>query len=148
MGEEVFGTSYTINEEKRELLGTLEQLERDLDEAGIDIDEMTNAEVRKALNEIETYYQTDEFKGTSKLNNLVREVMASAEHDPQMMARAMQMLPEFKVTQDFGDVSIVVEEGVDTEGRPVKVTRKANRAFELAQKRKNMLKALKDCLGG
>ena len=148
MGEEVFGTSYTINEEKRELLGTLEQLERDLDEAGIDIDEMTNAEVRKALKKVETYYQTDEFKGTSKLNNLVREVMASAEHDPQMMARAMQMLPEFKVTQDFGDVSIVVEEGVDTEGRPVKVTRKANRAFELAQKRKNMLKALKDCLGG
>ena len=146
-GEEIFGTAYNIDESKRELLGALEQLARDLEMGQIDISEMSNAEVREALNKIETYFQRDKIDDTSEIDKLTAFVLSSAQHDPQMTARAQSMLPEFRETQDFGDVSFI-EEGVDTKGRPVRVTQKANRAFELAQKRKNMLQALKDCLGG
>ncbi len=148
-GEEIFGTAYNIDESKRELLGALEQLERDLEMGKIDISEMTNAQVREALNKIETYFQRDKIDPTEKseIDKLTELALSSAAHDPQMTARAQSMLPEFRETQDFGDVSFV-EEGVDTEGRPVVVTKDANREFRKAQKRKNMLQALKDCLHG
>ena len=148
-GEEIFGTAYNIDESKRELLGALEQLERDLEMGKIDISEMTNAQVREALNKIETYFQRDKIDPTEKseIDKLTELALSSAAHDPQMTARAQSMLPEFRETQDFGDVSFI-EEGVDTEGRPVVVTKDANREFRKAQKRKNMLQALKDCLHG
>jgi len=146
-GEEIFGDQFTINEEKRELLTALEQLSKMLDESGIEINDMTNAEVRAAMEAWETYYQSDEKIDSSELDKLTKLVLSSATHDPQMLARAQNLLPEFAPTQDFGDVELT-QVGETVDGRPVKVRTDANREFELAQKRKNMLKALKDCLGG
>jgi len=146
-GEEIFGDQFTINEEKRELLTALEQLSNMLDESGIEITDMTNAEVRAAIDEIVTHYQTDETLESSEIDELTELALSSAKHDPQMMARVQSLLPEFRATQDFGDVRFI-EEGLDEEGRPVRVTKDANREFEKASKRKNVLKALKDCLSG
>jgi len=146
-GEEIFGNQAYIDEDKRALLGALEELSNMLDQHGVDINDMTNAEVRKAMEEMETYYQTDDEIGSSELDALTKLVLASAQHDPQMLARAQSMLPEFAPTQDFGDVRLF-EAGLDEQGRPVRVSQTANRAFLRASKRKNTLKLLRDCVGG
>lgn len=146
-GEMIYGNQYTIREDQRELLTALEQLEQALGMAQIDITDMTNKQVRDALNKIETYYQSEKFDDTSELDKLTELALSSAIHDPQMTARAQSMLPEYRDIQDFGDVELT-EFGVDTEGRPVKVTQEANKAFRAAKRRRESLKLLKDCLGG
>ena len=147
-GEEIFGDQFTIREDQRELLGALEQLDRDLEMAKIDITDMTNAEVRKALNEIETYFQPDEPIDLTQLDMLTKIALEAPEHDPQMLARAQALLPPISPEQDFGDVSFTKDYTLAGTTQQLARTRTFNREFEIASKRKNTLKGLKDCLGG
>jgi hypothetical protein len=147
-GEELFGDQFAVREDQRELLGALEQLERDLEMAKIDITDMSNAEVRKALNEIETYFQLDEPIDTTELDELTKLVLSAAKHDPQMLARAQALLPALAAVQDFGDVQFTKDYTLAGTKQQIATTRTFNREFEIAAKRKNTLKDLKDCLGG
>ena len=148
-GDMIYGNQWTIDVKGRDISLAMESLAEMLDKQGIDYENMTNAEVRKAIDKIETFYQRDKIgdKEKSEIDKLTELALSSAIHDPQMMARAQSILPEFRETQDFGDVTLV-EHGVDTEGRPVKRTQDANKAFRQAARRRKSLKLLKDCLGG
>ena len=83
----------------------------------------------------------------SDLEKLTRLAFTAAEHDPSMLARLAEQLPEIAERQDFGDVAFVDTLELE-EGGQVTRTRKAQREFELASKRRNTLKKLKDCVGG
>jgi hypothetical protein len=145
-GEEIFGDQFAIREDQRELLGALEQLERDLEVAKIDITDMTNKEVRDALNAIETYYQTDEPIDTTELDELTTLALESPTHDPQMLTRAQALLPRISPEQDFGDVLFAKDYTLAETDEPFVGMLTANKEFEMASNRKNTLKALRDCL--
>ena len=145
-GELVHGDQFTIDEKKRELAIGLESLAEELDKAGIDITDMTNKEVRDAINAIETYYQPDDTIDTTKLNMLTKVALESAEHDPQMLARAVALLPRISPEQDFGDIKFTEDYTLAETDEGFVGTLTANKAFELASKRKDSLKMLKDCL--
>ncbi len=143
-GELIHGDQFTIDEVNRELADSLESLSEMLDRAGIDITDMTNKEVRDAIDAIETYYQTDDKIDTTQLNMLTKIALESAEHDPQMMARAQSMLPDIGPEQDFGDIKFA--EDYTLRGKRVTGTISANAQFKLATERRDSLKMLKKCL--
>ncbi len=145
-GELIFGNNFMVKEDKRELLTALEQLADMLDRHDIDVTEMTNAEVRAAIDALDTFYQTDEEIENAELDEMTRQLFRSAEHDPAMLARAVSSLLVIDPVQDFGDVTFT--DDVTIAGKPGTRTRTANREFEIAKKRKNVFKKLKDCLGG
>jgi hypothetical protein len=145
-GEELFGDQFAVREDQRELLGVLEQLERDLEMAKIDITDMTNKEVRDALNAIETYFQTDKPFDTTELDELTTLAIESPTHDPQMLTRARALLPPISPEQDFGDVQFAKDYTLAETDEPFVGMLTANKEFEIASERKNTLKALRDCL--
>jgi hypothetical protein len=148
-GEGIFGNQFTIDEKQRELRSQLLELANIIEQAGIDISDMTNKEVRDAIDAIETYFQQDdEVIETTELDKLTELVLSSAEHDPQMLARAQALLPALAAVQDFGDVKFTKDYTLAGTKERVTATRTANKEFELASKRKGTLKMLKDCLGG
>ena len=147
-GVEIFGKQFTIREDQRELLGALEQLERDLEMAKIDITDMTNQNVRDALNAIETYYQTDEPIDTTELDELTTLAIESPTHDQQILIRNRALLPKIAPEQDFGDVTFTKDYTLAGTKQQAAAPRTFNKEFEIASERKNTLKALKDCLGG
>lgn len=146
-GDLVFGDQFNVKTDQQELLGQLEQLASILDQYGIDISEMSNPEVRKALEEIESFYQTDDEIETSELEALTKLAFATAQHDPNMLAKLELSLPRIAPMQDFGDVQFTDEYTLPG-GQKVTRTRAANKEFEKAKKRKNVLEKLKECLGG
>lgn len=147
-GEDIFGTAYTIDEKQRELRSRLEELANILDQHGIDITDMTNAEVRAAIDSIETFFQTDEPIDTTQLEMLTKIALESPTHDPQMLSRAVAMLPPISPEQDFGDIKFTEDYTLAGTKQQVAATRTLNKEFEIAKERKNTLKKLKDCLGG
>jgi hypothetical protein len=146
-GDAVFSRTHAINTEEQELLGQLEQLAHFIEEAGIELDNMTNAEVRAALAEMDTFYQTDKDLDVNSLAGLTQLALESATHDPSLMAKLAARIPAIAEEQDFGDVRFT-----DTltlaGGKEVLHTRAANSDFRRAKKRSNVLQKLKDCLGG
>ncbi|NOR35868.1 MAG: hypothetical protein GQ577_03890 [Woeseiaceae bacterium] len=147
-GEDIFGTQAPINEKGRELRSRLLELENIIEQNAIDIANMSNAEVRAALDAIETYFQSDEPIDTTELTKLTELVFSAAQHDPQMLARAQALLPKLATEQDFGDISFTEDYTLAGTTYQLAATRTFNKEFEMASERKDTLKALKDCLGG
>jgi len=145
-GDPVFGSAFDVKQDQQELLSRLEELSNILDQNGIDIADMTNAEVRAAMEELDTYHQDDTKIDTETLGDLGDFVFLSAEHDPQMLARAAAMLPHIAPIQEFGDIQFT--DPVTVKGKPMLHTRSANQEFRRATMRKTLLEKLKDCLGG
>lgn len=146
-GDLVFGNQFNVKTDQQELLGQLEQLASILDQYGIDPSELTNAEIRQKMSEIESFYQTDKGLEVTDLELLTKLAFSTAQHDPQMLAKLELALPRLAPTQDFGDVKFT-DEYTLPDGRKVTRTRAANKEFTMAKKRKNVLDKLKECLGG
>ena len=146
-GEYVFGTQFTINESARELAANLERLEQALDQAGIDITDMDNADVRAAMESMEVYDQLDDSNiDLDELDELTKNAVTSALHDPALQGRIAAMLPELALTQEFGDIEIRTP--VIVAGRKgVKVSR-AQKDYERAVKRKGILDKIRKCVNG
>jgi len=147
-GEDIFGTAVTVNEKARELRSRLEELANILDQHGIDITDMTNAEVRAAIGAIETYFQPDKPIDTTKLDMLTKIALESPTHDPRALSVAVALLPPISPEQDFGDIKITEDYTLAGTKQQVAATRTLNKEFEIAKERKNTLQKLKDCLGG
>lgn len=161
-GKYVYGSVEGGTKGMRDLAKTLDDLAVVLDEAGIDLDEMTNAEVRQALNERTTLAQID----TKELQNLTKLVMhqivtaeEAAQTDLQgiggdemqvdtMLARAAAMLPIVDETQDFGDLTISDRVRIEETGRKGTREVRARDKFRQAVKRKNIVQKLLDCVSG
>jgi hypothetical protein len=146
-GEPVFGNQFTVNEELRELAGNLERLEQLLDQAGIDVADMSNAEIRAAIRDIEVYDQLgDDDVDIDVLDELTRAAVTSATHDPVMLTKIAAMLPELAMKQEFGDVKLKVP--VIHKGKAGARVTTAQKEFDRTVKRKGILEKLMDCVNG
>ena len=161
-GRPVYGTRSSGDIAMRDLSVTLDDLQQILDVAGIDLETMTNAEVRKALDERRTLAQIDT-KDLQDLTQLVLsqvglsetmsveamyEMYGGPDQIDTILAQAASMLPDVDETQDFGDVRISDTVRLEETGKRAKVKPLAQREFDKAVKRKNVLKRLLDCVSG
>jgi len=159
-GNSVYSTLDT-DESKQNLAGMLEDLSNALDEEGIDIDTMSNAEIRAKLKIGRTFNQidTDELNALGDLVfNLVvtehteqgRDFSHYRENIDTTLARAEVLLAQkqdaLAKQQDFGDVTIT--DTFTHRGKVKTRTVKANVEYDRTVKRRNLLKKLMDCLNG
>ncbi len=159
-GEPVYGTREGGDIGARDLSQRLDELAEILSDANINLEEMTNAEVRKALSERQTLAQIDT-KDLRDLTDIILQQVIQAEETAQLadpfdaknpvdttLAKAAAMLPIVDETQDFGDLTFTDTVRIQETGRRAKVKRDAQVEFRRAVKRKNLLKRLLDCVSG
>ena len=155
-GDLVFGREQVINTELEQLLGQLEAAASFLDEEHIDLDEMSNADVRKYLKGVKTLEQSSD----SELKQLTDLVMAMAmreetsDMDPTrpdrfdaILGQVAAALPLVADEQNFQDVEFT-DKFVDSNGKPGTATISAQKAYDKAVKQRNLLKRLVDCVNG
>lgn len=155
-------SQFNTNAEQQGLAGQLDRLSQAIDEAGLNLDELDNAQVRKILQTGETFDQID----TDELNNLTDFLFnqAEIEHSQQqtdfshhnrvdtMLARAEALLAQktqsLAAEQDFSDTTLEVPFIEAETGKTGKIDVNAQEALETAQKRSGMMQKLLDCLNG
>ncbi len=153
-GEAVF-TGRTTDIGLQETAATLDELQRFITEAGIDLETMTNEEVRKALGAgQQTLAQLD----ATELKELMEtiEAMVSAEElvggaaneIGTLLAEASAMLPEVAAQQDFQKVSFVDRVRVKGLDKGVEIEQPAQKIFNRAVKRRGVIQKLLDCVSG
>ena len=158
-GEPVFSPEKG-SQELKTLDADLNALYDYLETEGIDIETMTNQEIREALSNRRTFEQTDD-QTLGELTDLVaqqlsvldrklaekgQEAYGSEVEVDRMLARLAAKLPRTEDMQDFGDLTFT--DRVNLQGRPGTRKRKAQKVYEVEVKKRNMLKTLMDCLGG
>ena len=147
MDEPVFAARQT-NQELQTLSEDLNELANYLESEGIDISNMTNQEVRKALDRRQTFEQTDK----STLEELGELIVATignpsvGESYARDLLKIEGMIPRVAEDQDFGDMEFT--DRVRIKGRDGTRTRKAQKVFDTEVKKRNALKTLMDCMGG
>lgn len=160
-GRPVYGQREGGDVRMRDLSVTLDELAGILEEAHIDLDEMTNAQVRDALSKRQTLAQIDT-KELRDLTAIVMQQIMTAEERASLsgpfegamtvdtiLSQAAAMLPLVDETQDFGDVKLPAEDMTIQGTRDTaKVRRSAQVEFRQAVKRKNVIKRLLDCVSG
>jgi hypothetical protein len=143
-GNPVYGSASPGNPELLMLADALDQLGSFIEAEGIDLEVMTNAEVRKLLAAGEKFDQID----TTELDELTELVFTTAEHDPAMLARATELMPSVYSRQDFGNVEIADTFRVEETGGVAEVREFAQKRFDRAIKRRNVLRKLWKCVSG
>jgi hypothetical protein len=157
-GRPVQGTRDSGDTSMRDLSVTLDELSDILEEASIDLDTMTNAEIRNALTERVTLAQIDS-KDLRSLTELVLQQIGVTEtlfadstpfrgksNVDATLGRAAAMLPIVDETQDFGDLTISDRVLIQETGKRATRTIKVETEFRRSVKRKNLLKRLLDCV--
>lgn len=138
----------------------LERLHDYLLSEGLDVENMTNQQIRETLAGRARFEQieTEELKNLTsivlqalnlsdrKLAEAGKELYKDAADIDRSMARAAAMLPLVSEEQDFGDLEFT--DRVRLKGKPGTRKRKAQKVFDQEVKKRNMLKTLMDCLGG
>lgn len=122
------------------------QLEGYLESEGINIREMTNQEIREALDKRVTFQQTDD-QTLSDLTELIIATIGNpklGEAFASDLARLEAMIPRISEEQDFGDLTFA--DRVRYKGRPGTRHRKAQKEFDVEVKKRNALKKLMDCM--
>ena len=156
-GEPQFGTR-AVDTEIQELASKLEEAAQFFEMEGIDLEELSNAEVRKLLEGVSTLEQidTDELQSLMELVEALvstqDKVLADAEMTQPddidtLLAKAM-MLPGVYPEQDFSGIAFTDTVRVAETGETVEVTKSAQKTFDRAVKRRNVLKQLMDCVDG
>ena len=144
-GEPQFG-GRQADAEIQELASKLEEAAQFFEMEGIDLDELSNAEVRNLLSGITTLEQMDE---DSKFEwHQVFEALISKGNNPELLAQAVASMPRVFDKQDFQDVTFVDTVQVAETGETVEVTKSAQKQFDKAVDRRNTLKLLMDCVDG
>lgn len=157
-GEPQFGTR-VADTELQELASKLEEAAQFFEMEGIDLGELSNIEVRKLLEGVTTLEQidTDELRNLTELvERLVSaqdKILADAETiQPDtidtLLSRLMVSLPGVYAEQDLSGVTFTDTVRVAETGETVEVTKSAQKTFDRAVKRRNVLKQLMDCVDG
>jgi hypothetical protein len=118
-----------------------------LESEGVDVESMTNQEIRDTLSKRRTFDQEDK-QSLTELTELIVATIGSEIAGPeygQEMHKLMRALPMTQDDQDFGDLEFT--DRVRQKGRPGTRKRKAQKVFDMEVKRRNSLKRLLDCLG-
>lgn len=160
-GTQVFGRQARVNTRIEELLGQMETAAAFFEEEGIDLDNMTNQQVRDYLKGVKTLQQTGE-SDLKKWTDLVftiamRQELLSDEQmevpfagkmkmDP-LLARAEAMRPRLADQQDFKDVEFTDKVTLPN-GRTGTRKISAQKQYDRAVKKRNLLKRLLDCVNG
>jgi len=127
-----------------EVSARMDELSTILSDAGLDIEDMSNVAVRKALSVGKTFEQTD----ILELNELTELVGVAMEHDPAMLAKALVSLPDIPDVQDFSGVTFTDTVQIAETGETAEVTKSAQKSFDRAVKRKNVIRKLMECVSG
>lgn len=136
-GEPVYGVADFGNDTLKTLNDNLDSLQQLLDEAGLDVQTMTNEEIRAALEERSEF---DQIK-SDELQSVTEGVLAGA--------LPPSSLPMISEQQDFG--GIMVDLGkvrIDETGKRAKVKISAQSVFNDKIQAKKTLKMLLDCVSG
>lgn len=127
----------------------LEQLADIIDEAGLDIAEMSNAEIRAALDKFETYMQESKLDAMTlqELSEVLEGLTKPGTQTGDLVLLG-QVMPHLMIDQDFGDLTFTDTMRLAGSEQDMEVTRDAQALFEQSKQRKKALKMLKDCLSG
>lgn len=142
-GEQVFSRTAEINTELNDLLNLLEQSSAYLEESGIDIENMTNAEVRKAIEGVKTLSQSS----TEDLKGLYELLGKAIERDPALMGEAAKAMPRITKDQNFASIEYQIP-FIDSKGKTGTATINAQEAHDDAVSKRNRLNRLLDCVNG
>ena len=123
----------------------LEELGRIIGEEGLDLDELTNAQVRARL-EAGTTFRQD--KTPEEVNEMLELAILSAATDPAMMRRAMTLLSEVSDEQDFGQLTFADKVRVTGFAEGVEIEASAQQVFDKSVKRREAITKLLDCVNG
>lgn len=143
----VFTTRQT-DQQLQTLAEDLVQLQEYLMSEGIDIDTMSNQEIRETLAKRRTFEQEDK-QSLSDLSDLIVATLGNpktSEAFASDLAKLEAMIPRVSEEQDFGDLQFT--DRVRLKGREGTRKRSAQKQFDVAVKKRNALKKLMDCMGG
>lgn len=148
-GNKVYGADFTEDTDLTALSGQLQDLDELLNMAGIDLDAMSNAEVRAALEAFETFDQLDK-SGLESMTELAASLLASK--DPEvsaaLMGDLMRAMPKLFDNQNFDDITFADTVRHTETGQLVEMMQSAQVLHRRAVKRRNMLSKLWDCVSG
>jgi hypothetical protein len=132
-GTQVFSRTAVVNEELNELRQQMEQAAQFIEQEGIDIKNMSNEEVRKAIQSVKSFDQSD-------LEGWTRLFAQAMENDPDQR-------PRIGEEQDFSSVTFT-DKFVTPNGKTGTYTRTAQEDYDKAVNERNVLKQLMDCVNG
>lgn len=139
-GTQVFSRNAEVDTQLDEQRSLMEQAATFLDEEGIDLNSMTNEEVRTAIEGIKTLEQTD-LEAYTKLLGI------AIDHDPTLITQVWKKKPRISEEQDFSSVTFT-DKFITTDGKSVTATVNAQDSYNDAVNDRNLLNRLLDCLNG
>lgn len=142
-GEQIFSRLATVNEELREQRAMMEQAEQWFEAEGIDLNQMSNADVRTAIEGIKTLEQSS----MSDLEAWTRLVGLSMNHDASVLAAAEMSMPRVADEQDFSSITFT-DKFITEDGKTGTYTQNAQDAYDEAVNDRNLLNQLTDCING
>ena len=152
-GEPVFGINDQGQPGMQELNAQMEQVDRMITELDLDINEMSNEEVRGILEAADTYEQ--DLKGEElrqHIASLARieesKQAADANEIDGLLARAESLFPLIYQEQDFSGIDLTDTVAIEGTENVVQITEDAQVKYDRAIRRKKALKALMDCVSG
>lgn len=142
-GEQVFSRYADVDTMMQTTLRMMEEAQEFLEQEGIDIQVMSNQEIRERLQGVNRYEQMD----LDALEQLRTTLATVSETDPSLLTEIMRQLPRINPQQDFSSVEIAVK-FVDKRGKSGTATVNAQDAFDNAVEERNILNRLLDCVRG
>jgi len=157
-GTQQFSREHPVDAELQARAAQMEEAAKFLDDEGINLNEMTNAQVREYLKGVKTLEQSSD----SDLKQWTDLVMTMALREETLdedrpfrrakrydsiLGRAAAAMPRVAEQQDFQDVEFT-DKFVDTSGKPGTHTYSAQKAYDKAVKKRNLLNRLMDCVNG
>ncbi len=138
-GKPVFGRG--ADEQVADLARALEELNDFLEREGLDLDTMSNAEIRRALQAGQTFEQLT-------IDELTETAIIAAVQDPTLLSKALLMLPKVPAEQDFGDLAFTDTVALEGTGQAFEVSQPAQKTFNRAVKRRSVIERLLECVSG
>lgn len=140
---------YETGDPRLQELGTmLEELEERLGMMGLDVDTMTNQEIRYKLEQMERYNQltTEELVELLGALDSAQGQVEEADKVNNALAEAATLLSVLEQTADFGNTEITDTVRVRETGEIAEMTAPAESIFKRAKQRKENAVKLLDCL--
>lgn len=147
-GEPVRSRFETGDPRLQELGTMLEQLHEELSRAGLDVDTMTNEQIRKALASMERFDQLT-LEELAQLVGVLDDAAAKVEQADQVsgdLAEALSIVDVMAATVDFGNVEITDTVRLRESGELIEMTAPAQALFNKAKQSKENAIRLMDCL--
>lgn len=151
-GEPVFGTRDEGDPAMRDMEAQMGQVERMIAELELDINEMSNAELRAILEAADQYDQDlsgEELRSVfTQMAQAEEKSAADAAEIDNVLAKASNLFPLIYQEQNFGDLQLTDTVQIEGTDEVVQITEDAQVKFDAAVKRKKAMNALLKCVSG